>query len=47
MELWNLMDTPTDEQKKYDFVTSLISSNVDEVSRSGSLAPEVIEQVKS
>lgn len=46
MELWNLMDTPTEEQKKYDYVTSLISSNVDEVSKPGSLALEVIEQAE-
>ncbi|KAB1226674.1 65-kDa microtubule-associated protein 5 [Morella rubra] len=44
IELWNLMDTPVDEQKRFEHVTSLISSSVDQVSRQGCLALDVIEQ---
>ena len=39
------MDTPVDERKRFDHVTSLISSSVDEVSRQGCLALDIIEQV--
>lgn len=39
------MDTPVDEQKRFEHVTSLISSSVDQVSRQGCLALDVIEQV--
>lgn len=39
------MDTPVDEQKRYGHVISVISSSVDEVSRQGCLAVDVIEQV--
>ncbi|KDP40572.1 hypothetical protein JCGZ_24571 [Jatropha curcas] len=46
LELWNLMDTPNDEQRKWDHVRILISSTVDEVSRHGCLALEVIEQIE-
>ncbi|XP_058079280.1 65-kDa microtubule-associated protein 5 [Magnolia sinica] len=47
MELWNLMDIPVDEQKRFDHVTRLISANVDEVSGKGLLAVDVIEQTES
>uniref|UniRef100_A0A2N9EN54 Uncharacterized protein n=1 Tax=Fagus sylvatica TaxID=28930 RepID=A0A2N9EN54_FAGSY len=40
------MDTPVDERKRFDHVTSLISSSVDEVSRQGCLALDVIEQAE-
>ncbi|XP_062174627.1 65-kDa microtubule-associated protein 5 isoform X1 [Alnus glutinosa] len=46
IELWNLMDTPVDEQKGFEHVTSLISSSLDEVSSQGCLALDVIEQTK-
>ncbi|KAF6149406.1 hypothetical protein GIB67_016944 [Kingdonia uniflora] len=46
IELWNLMDTPVDEQKRFDHVTSLISASVGEVSRKESLALDVIEQTE-
>ncbi|OWM87282.1 hypothetical protein CDL15_Pgr022389 [Punica granatum] len=46
VELWDLMDTPAEEQKKFDHITSLISSSVDDVSKPGSLAVEVIEQAE-
>lgn len=39
------MDTPVDEQKGFEHVTSLISSSLDEVSSQGCLALDVIEQV--
>ncbi|GMY22873.1 65-kDa microtubule-associated protein 5 isoform X1 [Fagus crenata] len=46
IDLWNLMDTPVDERKRFDHVTSLISSSVDEVSRQGCLALDIIEQAE-
>ncbi|XP_057977582.1 65-kDa microtubule-associated protein 5 isoform X2 [Malania oleifera] len=46
IELWNLMDTPVVEQKKFDNVTCLISSSVDEVSTRGCLALDVVEQTE-
>ncbi|KAF2323714.1 hypothetical protein GH714_036690 [Hevea brasiliensis] len=46
IELWNLMDTPIEEQRRWDHITTLISSSVDEVSRQGCLALEVIEQTE-
>lgn len=45
MELWDLMDTPAEEQKKFDHVICFISSSPDEVSRPGSLALEMVERV--
>lgn len=39
------MDTPVDEQKRFDYITGLISSSVDEVSRKGCLSLKVLEQV--
>ena len=45
MELWSLMDTSVEEQKRFDHVTCLISSSVDEVLKQGCLALGVIEQV--
>ncbi|XP_021683500.2 65-kDa microtubule-associated protein 5 isoform X2 [Hevea brasiliensis] len=46
IELWNLMDTPIEEQGKWDRITTLSSCSVNEVSRQGSLALEVIEQTE-
>lgn len=46
VELWDLMETPVDEQKDFRHVTSLISLSVDEVSKEGCLSVDVIEQVK-
>ncbi|CAN1814541.1 65-kDa microtubule-associated protein 5 [Linum perenne] len=46
VELWDLMDTNMEEQQKFDHVTSLISSSVDEATKQGSLALEVIEQAE-
>lgn len=45
MELWNLMNTPADEQKCFYHVTDLISASVDEVKVQGCLSLDVIEQV--
>ncbi|XP_072984532.1 65-kDa microtubule-associated protein 5-like isoform X1 [Typha latifolia] len=46
IELWNLMDTPVDEQKRFDHVTCLISALTDTVLGQGTLALNVIEQVE-
>ncbi|KAJ6934450.1 65-kDa microtubule-associated protein 5 [Populus alba x Populus x berolinensis] len=45
IELWDLMDTPVDE-RRLDHVTTLISAPVDNVSRLGCLAVDVIEQTE-
>ncbi|KAJ0102997.1 hypothetical protein Patl1_05731 [Pistacia atlantica] len=46
IKLWNLLDTPVVEQRKFDHVTSLASSLIDEVSRQGCLALDVLEQTE-
>jgi len=46
VELWDLMETPTEEQKVFSHVTRLSSASADEVSTHGCLSSEVIEQVK-
>ncbi|KAH1046021.1 hypothetical protein J1N35_036805 [Gossypium stocksii] len=46
IELWDLLDTPPDERKRFEHVTSLISLSVDEVLRQGSLGLDIIEQVE-
>ncbi|ESW05636.1 hypothetical protein PHAVU_011G196700 [Phaseolus vulgaris] len=46
VELWDLMETPTEEQKVFSHVTRLSSASVDEVSTHGCLSSEVIEQVE-
>lgn len=45
IDQWDLMDTPVDERNKFDHVTSLIACTVDEVSKQGCLAIDIIEQV--
>lgn len=45
IDMWNLMDAPIDERKRFEHATSLISSLADEVSGQGCLAIEVLEQV--
>ncbi|KAH9322179.1 hypothetical protein KI387_016818, partial [Taxus chinensis] len=45
-ELWNLMDTPMDEQRLFDHVTCNISASVDEVTVPGALAIDIIEQAE-
>lgn len=46
IELWTLMNTSVQEQKRFDHVTCLISSSLDEVSKKGCLALDVIEQTE-
>ncbi|KAG4127096.1 hypothetical protein ERO13_D10G198000v2 [Gossypium hirsutum] len=46
IELWDLLDTPPDERKRFEHVSSLISSSVDEVLRQGSLGLDIIEQIE-
>jgi len=46
IDLWNLMDTPTEERRLFDHVTCNISASVDEVTVPGALALDLIEQVK-
>nr|CAB3465259.1 unnamed protein product [Digitaria exilis] len=46
IELWNLMDTPVDEQKCFNHVTSLIKVSQNTVMPKGCLAHDVIEKVK-
>jgi hypothetical protein len=45
IELWSLMDTPVDEQKCFDHVTSLISISPNTVMPQGCLAQDLIEKV--
>ncbi|KAL9319851.1 hypothetical protein ACSQ67_011690 [Phaseolus vulgaris] len=44
IDLWNLMDTPTEERRLFDHVTCNISASVDEVTVPGALALDLIEQ---
>lgn len=46
IKLWDLLETPVNEQRKFYHVTSLVSSSVDEVSMLGCLALDVIEQME-
>ncbi|KAK1293701.1 65-kDa microtubule-associated protein 5 [Acorus calamus] len=45
IEIWSLMDTPMEEQKRFDHVTRLISVSVEDVSVQGCLCMSVIEEV--
>ncbi|XP_062179200.1 65-kDa microtubule-associated protein 5-like [Phragmites australis] len=46
IELWNLMDTPIDEQTCFDHVTSLIKVSPNTVMPKGCLAHDLIEKVE-
>ncbi|XP_020202450.1 65-kDa microtubule-associated protein 5 [Cajanus cajan] len=46
VELWDLMETPIEEQKAFSHVIRLISASVDEVSTQGCLSAYVIEKVE-
>ncbi|XP_016476073.1 65-kDa microtubule-associated protein 5 isoform X2 [Nicotiana tabacum] len=46
IELWNLMDMPMEEQLRFNHITSLVSSSIDEVSKQGSLAIHIVEQAE-
>lgn len=39
------MDMPMEEQLRFNHITSLVSSSIDEITREGSLAIHIIEQV--
>eukprot|EP00249_Psilotum_nudum_P017538 c26379_g1_i2 orf=749-1675(+) len=45
IELWNLMDTPDEEQQLFQHVTCIIGVSEDEVMAPGALAIDTIEQV--
>ncbi|KAJ8512738.1 hypothetical protein OPV22_003172 [Ensete ventricosum] len=45
-DLWNLMDTPMEEQSLFSHVTSNMSAMVDEVTVPGALALDLIEQAE-
>ncbi|KAJ6828931.1 65-kDa microtubule-associated protein 1-like isoform X1 [Iris pallida] len=45
-DLWNLMDTPSEERSLFDHVTCNISATVDEVTVPGALALDLIEQAE-
>ncbi|KAL0873218.1 hypothetical protein Bca101_022923 [Brassica carinata] len=45
-DLWNLMDTPDEERVLFDNVTRIISASVHEVTISGALALDLIEQAE-
>ncbi|KAL2514737.1 microtubule-associated protein 65-5 [Forsythia ovata] len=47
IELWNLMETPIEEQKRFNLVTRLITSTVDEVVSQECLSSHVIEQTEA
>jgi hypothetical protein len=44
-EVWNLMDTPIDEQRSFDHVTSLIKVSPNIAMPQGCLAHELINKV--
>ncbi|CAK9165489.1 unnamed protein product [Ilex paraguariensis] len=46
MDLWNLMESSTEERSLFDHVTRNISSSVDEVTIPGALALDLIEQAE-
>ncbi|XP_042010451.1 65-kDa microtubule-associated protein 1-like [Salvia splendens] len=46
IDLWNLMDTPSEERSLFDHVTCNISASVDEVTIPGALALDLIEQAE-
>lgn len=45
LELWNLMDTPAEEQQLFHHVTCNIAASEYEVTTPGALTLDVIEQV--
>ncbi|CAH8363484.1 unnamed protein product [Eruca vesicaria subsp. sativa] len=46
IDLWNLMDTPDEERERFDHVTCNISASVDEVTKPGALASDLIKQAE-
>ncbi|KAH7660279.1 Microtubule-associated protein MAP65/Ase1/PRC1 protein [Dioscorea alata] len=45
-DLWNLMDTPEEEQSLFSHITCNISASVDDVTTPGALALDLIEQAE-
>ena len=46
-DLWNLMDSPVEEQQPFRHVTCIMSSTLDDVIVPGALALDVIQQVRN
>ncbi|XP_020230604.1 65-kDa microtubule-associated protein 1 [Cajanus cajan] len=46
IDLWNLMDTPTEERRLFDYVTCNKSTSVDEVTVPGALALDLINHAE-
>lgn len=44
-ELWNLMDSPTEEKNKFSRLTSVLGFAESEIIEPGVLSAEIIEQV--
>ncbi|KAG9454810.1 hypothetical protein H6P81_007714 [Aristolochia fimbriata] len=47
MELWNLMNTPVNEQSPFYHVTHMISTSMEEVSGQGRLSSDMIEKAEA
>ncbi|KAI4374793.1 hypothetical protein MLD38_012746 [Melastoma candidum] len=46
IDLWNLMDTPEEDRRLFDHVTCNMSASADDVTASGALALDLIEQAE-
>ncbi|GAB2284717.1 hypothetical protein Dimus_019170 [Dionaea muscipula] len=46
IDLWNLMETPDEERRRFDHVTCNVSASVDKVTIPGALALDLIEQAE-
>ncbi|CAM6071113.1 unnamed protein product [Sphagnum tenellum] len=46
LELWNLMDTPIEEQQLLQHITSHIAATQDEITRPGTLSSDTIAQAQ-
>ncbi|PHU19078.1 hypothetical protein BC332_10229 [Capsicum chinense] len=46
IELWNLMDMPMEEKRRFNHVTSLVSFSIDEITRQGSFSFHITEQAE-
>ncbi len=45
IELWNLMDTPSEEQELFQHITCNIAATEEDVTAPGSLTLDIIDQV--
>ncbi|PHT49342.1 hypothetical protein CQW23_09089 [Capsicum baccatum] len=43
IELWNLIDMPMEEQRRFNHLTSLVSFSIDEITRQGSFSIRITE----